>query len=165
MPDFTIIDDGGDSRREDKELSQQFFEDFVVALLRSLASGDDPYRIVEQFFRFLKHAQQSKVPLGPVFAAAIRDLNDRAFPDKDGFLLLEERTEIVLASLRVIAERLANDDAARGRLSKRVRDLDGAIERDILAKEERSRDHGWSHLKNLAQRLGKRPKNEPPIRL
>jgi hypothetical protein len=56
MPDFTIVDDGGDSGPEDKELSQQFFEDFVIALLRSLASVDDPYRVVEQFFRFLKHA-------------------------------------------------------------------------------------------------------------
>jgi hypothetical protein len=165
MPDFTIIDGDDDSGGENRELSQQFFEDFVVALLRSLASGDDPYRVVEQFFRFLKQAQQSKVPIGPIFAAAIRDLNDRAFPNKDGFLSLEEWSEIILASLRVIAERLATDDAARARLSKRVSNLDVAIERDILAKEGRSRDRGWSYLKNLEQRLGKRPKNEPSIRL
>jgi hypothetical protein len=78
MPDSTVDDGKGESW--ERELSQQHFEDFVVALLRSLASGDDSYRVREQFFRFLKHTQESGVPIGPVFQAALRDLNDRAIP-------------------------------------------------------------------------------------
>ena len=155
MPDSMVVDGGGDSG--DREVSQQFFEDFAVALLRSLASGEYPYRVIEQFLRFLKHAQESKVPIGPVFAEAIRDLNTRAFPDRDSTASPSEKTEIVLASLRVVAERLATDDAARARLSRRISDLDSAIEKDILTNEERSRAHGWSYLKNLAKRLGNRP--------
>lgn len=155
MLDSAVVDGTGDSG--DREVSQQFFEDFAVALLRSLASGDYPYRVVEQFLRFLKHAQESKVPVGPVFAGAIRDLNARAFPERDSTASLGEKTEIVLASLRVLAERLVTDDAARARLSKRISDLDSAIERDILTNEERSRAHGWSYLKSLAKRLGNRP--------
>ena len=165
MPDFTVIDGGDDPGRWEREVSQQNLEDFVVVLLRGLASGDDPYRVVEQFSRFVEHARRSKVPIGPVFKGAIRDLNARAFPRTDGSLSATERTEIVLAALRVIAERLATDDAARARLSRRIRDLDNVIDRDILDKEERSRAHGWSYLKNLMKRLGKQTKNEPRIEL
>jgi hypothetical protein len=133
MPDFTVIDGGGDSERWDRELSQQSFADFVVVLLRSLASGDDPYRVVEQFSRFLEHARRSKVPIGLVFEGAIQDLNARAFPHTDGFLSANERTEIVLAALRVIAERLATDDAARAIRAPRLDSFGGGWGMHLLS--------------------------------
>jgi hypothetical protein len=165
MPDFTVIDGGGDRGRADRELSQQYFEDFVVALLRSLASGEHTYRITEQFFRFLEHAQESSVPIGQVFQVAIRDLNDRAIPFPDGFLRVEEKTEILLAALRVIAERASTDSLARARLSRRDHELQGAIERYTLDREERARANGWSYLKDLTKQFGKRPKNDPTLSL
>ena len=79
MPDFTVFDGGNDPGRFDREVSQQNLETFIIALLRDLTSGDYPYRTIGQFLRFLKHAQESGVPLGPVFEGAIKGLNTRAF--------------------------------------------------------------------------------------
>jgi hypothetical protein len=161
MPDSTVDDGKGESW--ERELSQQHFEDFVVALLRSVASGDDSYRVREQFFRFLKHAQESGVPIGPVFQAALRDLNDRAIPVPDISLFSDVTTQIIQAALRVVAERASTDSLARARLSKRDRELSVAVEQYILEMEERSRANGWSYLNNLTKRIKKRPKDDPPV--
>jgi hypothetical protein len=83
MPDLTVIDGGNDPGHLDREVSQQNLEDFVIALLRTLASGDYPYRAIKQFFRFLEHAQERGVPMGPVFEGAIKSLNARAL-DMEG---------------------------------------------------------------------------------
>jgi hypothetical protein len=154
-------DDGGGDSWE-REVSQQYFEDFVVVLLRSIASGDYPYRVTEQFFRFLKHAEESRVPIGPVFQGAIRALHERAFPDTEAVV---EKTHITLTALRLIAERTSNDGLARARQSGRDRELSSAIEQYILDSEERSRANGWSYVTNLTKHLKKRPKNDPPVHL
>ncbi|WP_163280048.1 hypothetical protein, partial [Klebsiella aerogenes] len=78
-----VIEGGGERRDWDRELSQQHFEAFVVVLLRSLAAGDGSHRLTQEFFRFLEHAQDSKVPVGPVLDGAIRTLHEQAF-DSDG---------------------------------------------------------------------------------
>ena len=68
------IDGDNDRGRFDREVSQQNLETLIIVLLRDLASGDYPYRTIKQFLQFLKQAQESGVPGGPVFDGAIKDL-------------------------------------------------------------------------------------------
>lgn len=157
MPDFTVIEGGGEPRDWKREIAQQHFEGFVVVLLRSLASGDGSYQVTQQFFRFLEHAQQSQVPIGPVLDGALKELHQRAF-DTEGLDDYDvEQKDITQAALRVIAESMATDNAARARRSKRELSLTRAIEEKILSSETRSREHGWSYVENLTKRLGKWP--------
>ena len=164
MPDLTVIDGGNDPGHLDREVSQQNLEDFVIALLRTLASGDYPYRAIKQFFRFLEHAQERGVPMGPVFEGAIKSLNARALDIEGAGWAPEVETKGILsAALKVIAESMSTDGFARGRLSQRDRALDQAIEEKILGSETRSRENGRSYVADLTERgLGKwRPQREP----
>jgi hypothetical protein len=157
MPDFTVIEGGGEPRDWNRELSQQHFETFIVTLLRSLASGEGSYRLTDEFFRFLEHAQENKVPLAPVLDGAVRSLHEQCFRSsgEDGYE--SELQHILQAALRVTAESMANDNAARARRSKREDDLRHAIEAKVIGSERRSRDNGWSYVQNLTKHLGKKP--------
>jgi hypothetical protein len=157
MPDFTVIEGGGEPRDWEREIAQQHFEDFVVVLLRTLASGDGSHQLTQQFFRFLEHAQENKVPIAPVFDGAISNLHAMAFATDDLPFYEIERKDITQAALRVIAESMATDNAARARRSKREQSLTQAIEQKILSSETRSRENGWSYVENLTKRLGKWP--------
>lgn len=71
MPDFTVIDGGGVERGWDREIAQQHFEDFVVALSRGLAGSDQSYRTTQNFFRFVEHAQKTQIPIAAVIDGAV----------------------------------------------------------------------------------------------
>ncbi|MFG1416963.1 hypothetical protein V5F38_03990 [Xanthobacter sp. V0B-10] len=157
MPDLTIVEDGGERRDWDREISQQHFEAFVVALLRSLAAGDGSYRLTQEFFRFLEHAQDSKMPIGPVLDGAIRNLHDQAFDSDSQNGYDTEKKRVLQAALRVTAESMASDNLARARRSKREDELRHAIDEKVLGSERRSRENGWSYLANLTEKLGKWP--------
>lgn len=101
--------------------------------------------------------QQCKVPIGPVFDAAISNLHAMAFATDDLPFYEVERKDITQAALRVIAESMATDNAARARRSKREQSLTQAIEEKIVSSETRSRENGWSYVENLTKRLGKWP--------
>jgi hypothetical protein len=151
------IDGDNDRGRFDREVSQQNLETLIIVLLRDLASGDYPYRTIKQFLQFLKQAQESGVPVGPVFDGAIKDLTKRAFhlegPSREPEI---ETKDILCAALRMIAETISTDGFARGRRSQREQALDRAIKEKILASERRSRENGWSYVADLTERhLGK----------
>lgn len=154
MVDLTVIDGDGDPQHWESKISQQHFEVFVVTLLRSLASGDNYYQVAEAFFRYVKHAQERDLRIGPVIAATMQTLNNRAFNKdaEEGFGA--EQADVIHAALRALAEILATDTAAKARLSKRRDNLTAAIERKIIASETRSRENGWSYTQNLTSRLG-----------
>jgi hypothetical protein len=157
MPDFTVIDGGNDPGHLDRKVSQQNLEDFIIVLLRDLASGDYPYRTIKKFFRFVEHAQERGVPTGPVFDGAIKNLNARTLDNAGagGAPGAEERG-ILSAALKVTAESMSTDGFARGRRSQRAQALDQAVEQMILGCEKRSRENGWSYVANLTERhLGK----------
>lgn len=162
MPDFTVIDGGNDRGRADREVSQQNLEDFIVALLRALASAEYPSRTIEQFFRFVEHAQERGVPIGSVFDGAIKNLNARALDIAGaGWAPGAEERGILSAALKVTAESMATDSFASGRRSQRIGTLEQAIKEKILASEKRSREHGWSYVASLTEDLGKwRPQRE-----
>jgi len=157
MPDLTVIEGGGEPKDWERQISQQHFESFVVTLLRSLAGGEGAYRLTQEFFSFLEHAQKTEVPIGPVLDGAVNSLHQQAFDmeGQDDFRVDQRR--ILQAGLRVIAESMASDNAARARLSKREDRLTHAIEEKIIGSERRSRENGWSYVANLTEHLGKRP--------
>lgn len=157
MVDLTVIEGGSDRGDWDRQIAQQHFEAFAVALLRSLAGGDQSYQTTQQFFRFLEHAQQSHVPISPVIDGAIDALHRRAFDTERAADYELERKDITRAALRVIVESMASDNAAGARRSKREDSLKRAIEEKVLGSETRSRQHGWSYVENLTKHLGKWP--------
>lgn len=164
MPDLTVIDGGNDRGRADREVSQRNLEDFIVALLRALASAEYPSRTIKEFFRFVEHAQERGVPMDPVFDGAIKNLNARALDIAEaGWAPGAEERGILSAALKVTAESMATDSFARGRRSQRALTLHQAVEHMILDSERRSRENGWSYVRDLTERhLGKwRPQPEP----
>ena len=157
VPDFTIIEGGGEPRDWEREISQGHFEDFVVDVLRSLVNGELSHRTTRHFSQFLEHAQGSPVPIGSIIDGAVRRLHAMAL-DAEGMEDYErELIGITQAALRVVAESMAKDNAAAGRLSKREEGLDRAIEQKILGSETRARENGWSYVRNLTEGLGKWP--------
>lgn len=139
MPDFTIIDGGGEKRDWDAVMAQQHFRSLVVELLRSVARGDDPtFRIVGHLNNFIEAARKAQRSAGPIINDAIGDVY-RELNDGDASYE-EERRRIVIASLRVAAETAAQDGFAKGRLSSRETDLQRSIEHHMRGSEERSRD-------------------------
>lgn len=157
MPDFTVIEGGGQSRDWDSEAAQDHFEEFVVALLRSLAGGGASYQLTQQFFRFLEHAQKTGVPIGPVLDGAVKNLHEMAI-DAAGVENYEtERKNIVREAMRVAAESMAKDNAARARLSKREEALIRAVEAKVIGSEIRSRENGWSYVEHLTKHLDPKP--------
>lgn len=145
MPDLTVIDGGGGERDWDREIAQQYFEDFVLALLRGLTGSDQTYRATHHFFRFVEHAQKTQVPIAAVIDGAIEQLRQSAF-DLDGASDYKyDRVAVIEAALRVAIESMARDNAAKGRLSKRESDLRSCIEQMVVGSETRSRENGWSY--------------------
>lgn len=155
MPDFTVIDGGGEKRDRDREIAEQHCEDFVLALLRGLAGSDQSYRTTQNFFRFVEHAQNTQVPIAAVIDDSIGQLRQSAF-DLDGAgYYKHDRIAVIEAALRVAIESMAKDNAAKGRLSKRESDLRSCIEQMVVSSETRSRENGWSYIDNLTKHLGK----------
>jgi hypothetical protein len=100
--------------------------------------------------------------------SVISDLHKEALLD-DQFSesVADCRKRIVQAALRVAAEAMATDGAARARLSKRVESLDDAVEAYLLGRESRSRAHVWSYTERLVtEHLGRwRPPPQPKAAL
>jgi len=158
MPDLTVIDGRGgkDSEEWDRAFLQQHFEEFVVTLLRDLASGSASHHLTERFFRFVEHAQKTKLPIAPTFDGAVRQLYSRALgTDTDSTDYAYEQKQIIEAALRVFAESMATDSFARARRSKREDQLTHALERKIRSSEKRSRENGWSYVTKVTEGLPK----------
>src|SRR6202044_3604747 len=92
MPDFTVIDGDGDCERAYRERAQRFFEAFIVALLRDLASERYTPDCTGPFFEFVNYAVDHKVFGIEVLEAAIREVGSRAFdsPNRNRFDLEEK---------------------------------------------------------------------------
>lgn len=157
MPDFTVIEGDGQSRDWNSEAAQDYFEEFVIALLRNLAAGGYSYQLTQEFFRFLEHAQKTGVPIGRVFDEAVKNLHEMAVDNAGVEDYEAERRDIVREAMRVAAESMAKDNAARARLSKREQALTRAIEAKVIGSETRSREHGWSYVTNLTKHLDPKP--------
>ena len=142
MPDFTAVEGGGHDRNWEHEIARQHFEQFCLALLRSIASGERVYQLVEDFFAFFKHAKETGIPIRPVFEEGVSGLRERAF-DLEGASTGEaKRIDIAQAALRFIAAKASTDNRANARRSRRRRELDEVIESAILEGEVGSSGRG-----------------------
>lgn len=160
--------DAGDGVPHDWEAhyAQQALCTLIVELLRALGRGDDHAgRVTTALIDFTQHASKTEVTLGDMVHVAIARLHGVALAndgDRDDF---EAGTRAILVhALRVAAESMADDNAARGRRSKRFDALNSAIEHEVQQREERSRKHGWSYVENLTKHLEKAPPPSPRTR-
>lgn len=163
MPNFTVIEGGGKGKDDGDSsfavaVAQGMVATLIVEILRSIVNGRDDRHRVSRILRDLpEHLAKAAVPLPaivqPVFADANKFIRDH---ETDVDL---EIAEVVFAALRVAAEQNADDNAARGRLSKRKDVLRNSIESYLIAREGRSRENGWSFTENLLGRYRLKPIN------
>lgn len=153
----------GAPRDWEAQCAQQTLSMLIIELLRALGRGDDhTRRVTTALIDFTEHASKAEMPLGDMVHAAIAKLHGVALANgADGDDFEAGTRDIVVHALRVAAESMADDNAARGRRSKRFHALNSAIEREVQQREERSRKHGWSYVENLTKHLDKAP---PPAR-
>jgi hypothetical protein len=163
MPDFTVIEGGGQPDAWKAERAQAEFGTFVIELLRALARGEDhSRRVSEALADFLKAARETQTNLSGLVHDEIAALAERALAQRNDGTLSDERKEIVRLSMRVAAEAMARDPAAKGRLSSREGALMSAIEDLVLSREGRSRANGWSYLDHLTRHLEPWPPRTGP---
>lgn len=141
------------------QYAQQALSTLIVELLRALGRGDDDTRRVSTaLIDFTQHASKAEVPLGDMVHATIERLHGIALANEGEEDDFEAGTkDILVHALRVAAESMADDNAARGRRSKRFHALNSAIEHEIQQREVRSRKHGWSYTEKLTEHLDKAP--------
>ncbi|MGO6938525.1 hypothetical protein [Rhizobium johnstonii] len=118
MPDLTVMDGGGEARDRDREIAQQYFEDFVLALLRGLAGSNQTYHATQHCLDFVEHAEKTQVPISAVIDGAIKQHRQSAFDIDNASDYKYDRIAVIEAALRVAIESMATDNAAKGRLAK-----------------------------------------------
>ena len=170
MPDFTVIEGGG--RRPpgdfDMQMAARALRALAIELLRAIVRGHETEeRVSIQLIELNKYLDKAEVDIYDVVRTVIGDLNSilttaemsiRRSDDPD-----REIEHIILASFQVAAEKLSLDPAAQGRTGQRMSRLENRLEARLRGLEERSREHGWSYVKNFLkqnfrQRLPPLPK-------
>lgn len=161
MVDLTLIEGGGGTGPESDRaiLARQALRELLVELLRALANGDPhAIRVTPAWFHFWDRAVASERPLSEIIGRVVFECHEQAISpyDEQGFPEPGERA-IIQAALRTLAESLATDPAAKGRRSQRSRSLHDATKESALEHERKAREHGWSYVQNLVERLGPWP--------
>lgn len=137
---FTVIEGGGQGPPDRHgAMARHHLHMLILETLRALTRGTDPEeRISTHLEQLVEHLIAADIPITSVVKDVIVDLNKR-LDHRDERDIFEERTEpIVLAALQVAAEALANDPAAKGRLSGRQQRLRAAIESQIHEHKQRA---------------------------
>ena len=158
MPEFTVIQGGGNGLDFESEVAQQAFEQLIIEALRAIARGDDrDFRVVDALIAFTQRLDTAKTPLPTIIQNVFASLHERTFSEGEPAARERDLKDIVRASLKFAAETMALDSAARGRLSSRRSDLTTLIEHYVIGREERARENAnRSYLSDLAERhLGK----------
>jgi len=154
MPELTVIEGGGRPVDEKTSLTRQAFDDLLMEVLRALGRGDDhEFRILRAMERFINNGAEASIPAGEIIRDRLTEIHEtllRQGPDNSS---TEDSKAIIEAGLQVLAESIADDRASRGRKSQRANALREAIESYVIARERRSRTHGWSYLQSLSKRM------------
>jgi hypothetical protein len=153
MPDFTVIEGGGNPGDRERRTSQAYLEDFIVDLLRGVGGSERSYRCAQHLIQFVSHGTEHSIPLVPVLADAIASLRAQAHDEDEDWGPSHDRWRIVEAALRYAAESMAVDPAAKGRRSQRLSDLDSAASNFVVSQERRSRASGWSYIEHITRGL------------
>jgi hypothetical protein len=169
MPDFRVIDGGGAGGGKrppddfDIRLAAQELRAVLVELLRGVARSNDPRRrITQRLIKLFDLLADKQLPIDAVVTTMLSELHsefttaeisDHRSDDPD-----RELDHILLACFQVAAEKMCLDEAAQGRTSQRMRGLEDSLDARLMGKERRSREHGWSYLKNFLKENFSNPK-------
>jgi hypothetical protein len=154
MPDLTVIEGGGQPCDYEAEAVKRHLRILIIEILRAIARGEDfGHRVAEQFPAIAEHIGQSRTSLAVLIHEVVGEAYRELSPQDDEHEHDREIRRIVLSSLRVAAESLADDLAAKGRRGSRQFSLEKDVESHLVESEKRSRENGWSYLKKLTQRL------------
>jgi hypothetical protein len=158
MPDFTVINGGGEKYDRHAVAAQQYLEQLIIEILRAVPRGNDrDQRVAAYLVGIAENVAQSPSPIANIVNGALenstRKLDLGAFCPHD-----DEISQVVTGALQLAAESLAQDPAAKGRRSKRASSLEEAIEAHMVNSEQRARNNGWSFLHHIMEtRLGDKP--------
>jgi hypothetical protein len=155
VPKLTSIEGGGGrgihSYAGERAIAS--FETLVIRIFRDVTREQSTFQLCELLFEFNAAVIECDVPLFEITKAAMANLRGRAFdanvPEYD-----QEVQDVLRFGIRVAAERMSDDSAARGRISQRSQDLETAIKWFIQGKEARTRENGWSYVENVTKSLG-----------
>ena len=170
MPEFTVIEGGGGEPGGpgDREAARarHALKTLIMECVRAVARGDDyGVRFTRALIELYETLSAVKAPIykvvQPVMEEAYKDAIEVAWDVDEKYV--DYRRFIVAASLRVAAEAMADDLAARGRKSQRETTLDRAIEEKIRVSEEQSREAGWSYTQHVTRHLGPWPVRAPRV--
>jgi hypothetical protein len=160
MSEFTMKP--GDMPAEfNTELARDAFDKLVVEMLRALGRGGDRGRhVLKAMTDFIDCAAEASISPAAIIHEQFETLYEKALSREFDGTTTDDGKAIMEASLRVLAEAMADDPAARGRQSQRKTSLVNAIDDYVLSREERSRSRGLSHDRSVTGRLGKWPPPE-----
>ena len=126
MPDLTVIEGGGDPAHWDRDVSPAVLSGFRHCSVANACQ----WRAEGHLARRNNSSPSWSTPRKAKFRsvrcsmAPVKDLHERAFGTEGEAFYEIERKDIRQAALRVIAESMATDNAARARLSKREEESD-----------------------------------------
>lgn len=135
--------------------AQQRFANFTVELLRLLSGGGNAYNVTAALTRFVDHCVATKAPLGVTIGRTMSELYKAAFERQ--VHADSDMGEIALrrAALNVIIEDLTNDGFTAARRPKRSEHLRSCFDAQVMRREARSRENGWSYVAEMTKELGK----------
>jgi hypothetical protein len=129
MADLRVIEGGNDGgARRNAEIAEQYFTDFVREMVRRLAGGSSSYAVSKALKKFSDHCIQHQVKYIGAMDEAIRGMDDQLYASAFVGNFYDNEYGILGSSLKVIAEHLADDNAAKGRLSQRREDLKRSVD-------------------------------------
>lgn len=154
MAKFSVIDGGGGRGPHDFELqfARSHLRAAVVELLRGIARGEDCVgKFLERLNEFIQHSHKTAVPAGQIITDVVSEMH-RAIVEPTGVRRDEDIGSLVLECLRLAAEQSTDDGFTKARVSTQQTRIDRLIERYIVDRETRAREHGTSFIDNLMKR-------------
>ncbi len=155
MPDLTVIDGDKGTEKQHAIVAAGLFYEFSRQMLRLLAGADNVVETGDAMVRFIDYIDEHQVRYLMAMESATFEVRNRLVERLDKADVHIHDSAVFEAALKVAAECLADDTLSGARLSARRDDFQGRVEWQMLDREERSRQHGWSYLTKLAERLGK----------
>jgi hypothetical protein len=128
MPDFTVIEGGGEPTDYDALAAQDAFRMLSIEIIRAMVRGEDVNgKIGKKVIEFNQHLRKSRKNLFEIIDGTMREMRKDLSPDRDFDAPSFHVDRIVSASLQVAAETCCFDNAAEGRRGSRENNLFAAI--------------------------------------
>jgi hypothetical protein len=157
MPDFTVIEGGGDKDAHHRNVAKWNFRDLALEILRMVSGGGAARYAGVHFEGFLRQCVEHDVDFDRTIGEATRDMHSKIFNEEDQHPVIRDELRLLYAAMKLINERAAIDDAAKGRRSQREYDFRDALEALIISHERTARANGRSYIGDMMKRAGLPP--------